>query len=397
MNSVVAFGQVDTLVTYNVRTRIISVLPVAAVDTSSTFDTTGSNPGTEPGFSKLFLSPPKDPYLSSGSSYYTPAHILFPVTNYPLRAAVKLFRYSNDSLFQECSGMMVGPDLVLTAAHCVHWYHGSSDSATFSDSMMVVPAYDDGEVNPVFGESVSSEYILPKADLTNPSVEDMALIKLRQPLGTKTGWIGMAFESDDSVFSNMVLQQFSYPGTADPYDSTKVFNGDTMYYNYGVPSLVDGDYLGYLGLDGIPGQSGSSLFYTDNVHYYTFAVARYAFDAEHLRIDRDNFYAFRSVIDGDLSSVHASPVVASGYSLTNAYPNPFNPATTISYSVTRAGRVSLTVYDVLGRKVAVLVNRVVTPGEYTVRFDASGLSSGVYFCRMTAAGFAMTRKLMLIK
>ncbi len=393
----VAFGQADTLVSYNVRTRTITVLPVAPVDSASSFDTTGSNRGTEPGFSKLSLTPPKTPYKESGSIYYTPAHQLFPVSNYPMRTAVKLFRYSGDSLSQECSGIMVGKDLVLAAAHCVHYYFNSRDSATFSDSTLVVPAYDNGVADSALGESVSSEYILAKTDLTFPISQDLVLIKLRQPIGIKTGWIGIAFDENDSDFANMVMQQFSYPGTVDPYDSTKVFNGDTMYYNYGIPSVVTPEYLGFLYLDGIPGQSGASLFYTDNVHYYSFAVQQFSLDAEHFRISKDMFYALKAVIDGGTSSIETPPMVASGYVLTNAYPNPFNPTTTISYSAPRAGHVSLKVYDVLGREVAVLVNRVVMPGLYTVRFDAAGLSSGVYFCRMTADGFNMTRKLMLLK
>lgn len=89
--------------------------------------------------------------------------------------------------------------------------------------------------------------------------------------------------------------------------------------------------------------------------------------------------------------------VAERYKLRQNYPNPFNPQTTITYDVRRQSRVKMIVYDVLGRKVATLVDGVRAPGEYSVNFDGSRLSSGVYFCRMDAGRFTATMKLMLLK
>jgi aminopeptidase YwaD len=79
------------------------------------------------------------------------------------------------------------------------------------------------------------------------------------------------------------------------------------------------------------------------------------------------------------------------------FPNPFNPATTIRYSVAAAGFVSLQIFDMLGREVRVLVNEVRQPGDYAVAFDAGSLPSGIYFSRMTAGGVVQTRKLILLK
>ena len=86
-----------------------------------------------------------------------------------------------------------------------------------------------------------------------------------------------------------------------------------------------------------------------------------------------------------------------GYALHQNYPNPFNPATTVSYTVASRGPVNISVHDVLGNEVATLVNRVQTPGTYEVRFDGTGLSSGIYFCTMRAPSFQSTRKLLLLK
>jgi hypothetical protein len=76
-----------------------------------------------------------------------------------------------------------------------------------------------------------------------------------------------------------------------------------------------------------------------------------------------------------------------GYRLYANYPNPFNPATTIRFTLTDRRSTVLKVYDLLGREVAVLVNGDLDPGEHTVQFDGSRLASGLYVCRMTAGGY----------
>lgn len=79
------------------------------------------------------------------------------------------------------------------------------------------------------------------------------------------------------------------------------------------------------------------------------------------------------------------------------YPNPFNPTTTIRFSVAAVGHVSLRVVDVLGREVAVLANSVMQPGSYEVQWNASGVSGGVYVCRLQAGSFTKTKKLLLLR
>ena len=78
-------------------------------------------------------------------------------------------------------------------------------------------------------------------------------------------------------------------------------------------------------------------------------------------------------------------------------PNPFNPTTTIHYSVGTYGHTSLRVFDVLGREVAILVNEAKPAGSYEVTFDASSLASGMYFYRLEAGAFREVKKLILLK
>ena len=84
-------------------------------------------------------------------------------------------------------------------------------------------------------------------------------------------------------------------------------------------------------------------------------------------------------------------------SLSQNYPNPFNPSTTIKYALPSATMARLSVYDMLGREVSVLVNEGREAGVHEVRFDASGLSSGVYFYRLQAGDFTQTKRLLLLR
>lgn len=89
--------------------------------------------------------------------------------------------------------------------------------------------------------------------------------------------------------------------------------------------------------------------------------------------------------------------IPTDYTLAQNYPNPFNPVTKINYSIPKQGLVTLKVYDILGREVRTLVNEVKMVGNYTVDFDGTGLSSGVYFYRIQAGSFSETRRMVMIK
>lgn len=87
----------------------------------------------------------------------------------------------------------------------------------------------------------------------------------------------------------------------------------------------------------------------------------------------------------------------SEYALTQNYPNPFNPSTQIKFALKESGFVTLKVYDALGKEVATLVKGDYASGSYNVSFDASGLSSGIYFYRLETGSFVQTNKMMLLK
>ena len=98
-----------------------------------------------------------------------------------------------------------------------------------------------------------------------------------------------------------------------------------------------------------------------------------------------------------VTAVNDKPVIAENFVLSQNYPNPFNPTTIIRFSIPFASKVNLSVYNILGEKVAVLTNGYKQAGNYEVTFNAGSLSSGVYFYRLTAGNFVSVKKLILMK
>jgi len=107
-----------------------------------------------------------------------------------------------------------------------------------------------------------------------------------------------------------------------------------------------------------------------------------------------NWFPDVSAVVGVSQSVTSAP---RKFVLEQNYPNPFNPSTRISYETISNGMTHLTVYDLLGREVAVLVNGVQKAGQYTVTLNASHLSSGVYFYKLENGGMAITKRMLLLK
>ncbi len=89
--------------------------------------------------------------------------------------------------------------------------------------------------------------------------------------------------------------------------------------------------------------------------------------------------------------------VADNFRLEQSYPNPFNPVTTISFSIPKSGFVSLTVYNSIGQKIKKLVDSELSGGNYQVQFNAANLPSGTYFYRLKTGDFVQTKKCILIK
>ena len=98
-----------------------------------------------------------------------------------------------------------------------------------------------------------------------------------------------------------------------------------------------------------------------------------------------------------VTAINNEDEIPAVYSLSQNYPNPFNPATEIIYSIPENGFVTLNVYNILGQLVETLVNETKSAGKYSVTFNASKLSSGIYLYRISSGNYLETKKMMLIK
>jgi hypothetical protein len=89
--------------------------------------------------------------------------------------------------------------------------------------------------------------------------------------------------------------------------------------------------------------------------------------------------------------------VPAAYFLSQNYPNPFNPTTRILFDIPRSGIIRISIYDILGREVAILIDQLMNAGSYKIDFDATAISSGVYFYKLQADGFSDTKKMIIMK
>ncbi|MBK7631379.1 MAG: T9SS type A sorting domain-containing protein [Ignavibacteriales bacterium] len=106
---------------------------------------------------------------------------------------------------------------------------------------------------------------------------------------------------------------------------------------------------------------------------------------------------FKPEVTTDVEEIKISGTTPTNYNLSQNYPNPFNPSTKISYSVIEPTNVKLTVYNILGQQVALLVNDFKSTGTYQVNFDASSLSSGIYIYSLEAGNIVVSKKMTLLK
>lgn len=392
------FSQSYQLIRYDIKTNKIDTLPMIDFNNYKTSEFTNWNYGIDNNFELLSLEPPQNSFNNSGFTDFLPAQKFFDINKFPVRTAVKIYWMENDTLRQRCSGILIAKNYVLTDCHCI----GITDSLSnfvFEDSSYIYPAFDNGILNPLWNTTEAIEYITFKENLHDsyPPLIDIALIKLKDSIGLMNGWIGLGFNEDNSFFENNVFHKFSYPGTVDYSNSTRIFNGDTLYYNYGKLGLVQSNWIGY-NITGIPGQSGSSLFYTNNSNeYYSLGTLVWSGFSRHRRINKEIFYSFKSILESDVSSIATESDNRNQYFLANAFPNPFNPSTVIKYSMKNSGFVELIVFNLLGQEIVKLINEEQQAGDHQVEFNAIGLASGIYFYRLQTENFVETKKMLLIR
>jgi len=150
----------------------------------------------------------------------------------------------------------------------------------------------------------------------------------------------------------------------------------------------------------IAGPAGSSIDAVSGVfswaptvdqanHVYTVTIQAIS---NGLSVTTSQFIAGSGIVD--VQKINTIPTV---YNLSQNYPNPFNPTTQIQFALPKESFVKLSVYNVIGQEIQVLVNKNMSAGNYKVNFDASKLNSGMYLYRIETADYTSVRKMLLVK
>ena len=211
------------------------------------------------------------------------------------------------------------------------------------------------------------------------SVQDPTVITCAQMTGQ--AWSGLeAYESKLVKIKNVTIAGTgTFTSQSAGYVITDSSGTATLYINKAVTSIIGQTIPSTLvNITGIVSQYKSAIPYSSGYQL----LPRQITDIEGLTA---------------VSADNAKTSTVKGFALAQNYPNPFNPTTTINYSLDKAGLVTLKVYSILGTEVASLVNDYKSAGNYSVPFNASNLTSGVYIYKLQAGSQSITKKLTLMK
>lgn len=233
-------------------------------------------------------------------------------------------------------------------------------------------------------------------DLLEPGTENV-VVSLRAPdasfdivtpIGEGAPWTPSRFKSVAMNATGTITWNVNAP--TDGRYRIAVF-----YQNYGSPVggqiNVDGTAAATVDFDSNPDSTGLDLLSSN----FSLTAGSHSITLAGSQIKADYIQLIREVV---LTSVAGRGDLPQGYALMQNYPNPFNPSTTIDFALGKNAEVKLTIYNLLGQKVATLLdNRKLNAGNHTVVFDASKLASGVYFYRLEAGDFQSHKRMLFLK
>ncbi len=324
--------------------------------------------------------PTENVYPESNFTRKKQASLDYDINDFPIRTSVKLFKWVNDSLKSKCSGSMISRKHVFTACHCVASI--GNDSLLY-DSLFVSPVYDNGEFSQLYsGSWVKKIFLFENWDFTS----DFSILELEEPIGENTGWISIGFDSHDTSLLDGIFYKFSYPATSVPQLDTNQYNGDTLYYGFGLADMVNNSTIGITNATGIPGESGSSLIKIKNETYYTsYGVLSFSINLRHCRLNNWTYFALKDIIKNDLNS-NTYELESEDY--ISIYPNPTSDIIQISLADEFKSN-TLSILNFQGELI-----RFQTNNTTEIKLNLSDLSAGIYILLIESNNNIAIRKLV---
>lgn len=207
-----------------------------------------------------------------------------------------------------------------------------------------------------------------------------------------SGW-----KKDSSSFEIIELKEGIHELYVNPFDKNAIF----PYYKTSVDSEKIFRYSDTSLSNLLVTTRGRNNGYENDYYVFTFSVDTGVVKSNRRWYNASSMWNwsryYLTEFHREVVSVHESSKELYKYSLSENYPNPFNPTTTINYIVPKQSFISITIYNSLGKEVGVIVNENKSAGNYSVEFDASKLASGIYFYQLKTSGFIQTKKMILLK
>ncbi len=204
------------------------------------------------------------------------------------------------------------------------------------------------------------------------------------PIGISHKWIKDTLKVSDNykieaeISSFEILSSVTLFWSLNPdkgYNSISMTNSKTNLYSAHIPKQPDGT----------------------RIHYYIEATSHIGKSIRKPYVAPKYAYNFVVNSSGITGNLYSEKDIPDEFALYNNYPNPFNPATNISFSLPKESFVDLTIYNSIGQKILTLVNKRLSAGKHSYLFDAGNLSSGMYIYRINAGNKSITKKMSLIK
>jgi hypothetical protein len=198
-----------------------------------------------------------------------------------------------------------------------------------------------------------------------------------------------------SLYNDAARKMYDDGTNGDAVAGDRIYTRMIKFYKDSVNNVVGQEFK--FGIHGGDNEGGKGGFGNNHIENINDASSTAAIESQFGSINPLYYDEWNYELKQRTDVQKVNGLLPIEYSLNQNFPNPFNPTTTISYALPTSGLVTLKIYNVLGQEVKALVNAVQEAGTYNATFDASQLSSGVYFYKLEAGSFTSVKKMMLLK